>query len=76
MKNKTHVPDLSTTGRQYHNRQLALRFCAILGAGTSVGSSTRTSVGSSAGSSAGKKHGVFFPVIAEKHELTLGSIKT
>jgi hypothetical protein len=73
MINKTHVLDLSITGRQYHNRQLALRFCAILGAGTSVGSGTGTSAGSSVQI---KKHGAFFPVIAEKHELTLGSIKT
>jgi hypothetical protein len=73
MKNKTHVPDLSTTGRQYHNRQLALRFCAILGAGTSVGSSTGTSAGWIKCRT--KKHGAFCPVIAEKHELTLGNHK-
>jgi hypothetical protein len=50
---KTHVPDLSNTSRQCHNRQLALRFHAILRAGTSVGSGTRTSAGISAESSAG-----------------------
>jgi hypothetical protein len=60
MTNKTHVPDLSTTGRQYHNRQLALRFCAILGAGTSVGSSTGTSVGTSVRSSVGPRNMVRF----------------
>jgi hypothetical protein len=49
MKNKTHVPNFSTIGRQYHNRQLALRFCAVLGVGMSAGSSTGTSAGSSAG---------------------------
>jgi hypothetical protein len=49
MINKTHVLDLSISGSQYHNRQLALRFCAILGARTSVGSGTGTSAGSSVG---------------------------
>jgi hypothetical protein len=49
---KTHVPDLSITGRQCHNRQLTLHFCAILSVGMSVGSGTRTSAGTSAGSSA------------------------
>jgi hypothetical protein len=52
MINKTHVPNLSITGCQYQNRQLALRFCAILGVGTSVGSGTGMSVGTSAESSA------------------------
>jgi hypothetical protein len=75
MINKTHVLDLSITGRQYHNRQLALRFCAILGVGTSVGSGTGTSVIKWIKCRI-KKHGVFFPVTTEKHELTLGSIKT
>jgi hypothetical protein len=70
---KTHVTDLSITGRQCHNRQLALRFCAILGAGTSARSSTGTSVGSS---DENWKHGAFFPVTAEKHELTLGNHRT
>ena len=55
MKNKSYVPDLSTTGRQYHNRQLALRFCAILGVETIVESSTRMSAGSSARSSVGPR---------------------
>jgi hypothetical protein len=49
---KTHVPYLSIIGRQCHNRQLALHFCAILGVGTSVGSGTGTSAGTSARSSA------------------------
>jgi hypothetical protein len=57
---KTHVPDLSITGRQCHNRQLALRFCAIPGAGTSVGSSTGTSVGTSVRSSDGTGNMVCF----------------
>jgi hypothetical protein len=48
MTNKTHVLNLSTTGRQYHNHQLALHFCAIEGVETSVESSIGTSVGSSA----------------------------
>jgi hypothetical protein len=52
MIRKTHVPDLSITDCQYHNRQLSLRFCAILGVGTSVGSGTRTSAGTSVRSSA------------------------
>jgi hypothetical protein len=60
MTNKTHVLDFSTTGHQYHNRQLALCFCAILGAGTSVRSSTGTSVGSSDGMSVGPRNMVHF----------------
>jgi hypothetical protein len=52
MTNKTNVLDFSTTGHHYHNHQLALHFCAILGAGTSAGSSTGTSAGSSARMSA------------------------
>jgi hypothetical protein len=60
MTNKTYVLDLSTTGLQYHNRQLALHFCAILGAGTSVGSSTETSVGSSVGTSVRPRNMVRF----------------
>jgi hypothetical protein len=52
MKNKTHVPDLSTTSHRYHNRQLALDFCAILGVRMSAGSSTGMSAISSVGSSA------------------------
>jgi hypothetical protein len=73
MKKKTHVLDLSTTGLQYHNCQLALHFCAILGAEMSVGSSTGTSARSSV--QVTKKHGAFFPIIEEKHELTLGNHK-
>jgi hypothetical protein len=46
---KTHVLNLSITGRHCHNLQLTLCFCVILGDGTSVGSSAgasaRTSVG-------------------------------
>jgi hypothetical protein len=57
---KTHVPDLSITGRQCHNHQLTLHFCAILSAGMSVRSSTGTSAGTSAGSSAGTENMVCF----------------
>jgi hypothetical protein len=60
MTNKTHVLYLSTTGRQYHNYQLALRFCAILGVRMSVGSSTGTSVGSSVGKSVRQRNMVRF----------------
>jgi hypothetical protein len=75
--NKTHVPDFPITGRQYHNRQVALRFCAIRSAGQSVGSSARTSTGRSVGSSAGSRNVVrFFPVTPEKCELDLGNHKT
>ena len=74
---KTHVPDLSITGRQCHNRQLALRFCVGRGVGWSVGSSARMSTGRSVGSSARSRNVVHFsPVTPEKHELALGSIKT
>jgi hypothetical protein len=57
---KTHVPDLSIIGRQFHNRQLTLHFCAILGVGMSVRSSTRTSAGTSVGSSVGTGNMVHF----------------
>jgi hypothetical protein len=57
MIKKTHVPDLSITGHQYHNCQLALRFYAILGVGTSVGSGTGTSAGTSVGSGIGMSVG-------------------
>ena len=60
MKNKIHVLDLSTSGRQYHNRQLALRFCAILGVETSARSSMGTSAGSSARTSVGPRNMVRF----------------
>jgi hypothetical protein len=71
--NKTHVSDSPPTGRQYHNRQIALRFCAGRGVGRSVG----TSVEMSAGSSVGTRNVVhFFPVTPEKHELALGNHKT
>jgi hypothetical protein len=60
MIRKYHVPDFSITGHQYHNHQLALRFCAILGARTSAESGTRTSVGMSVGSSVGTENMVCF----------------
>jgi hypothetical protein len=75
--NKTHVPDFPITGRQYHNRQVTLHFCAIRSAGQSVGSGTRTSAGRSAGLSVGSRNVVhFFPVTPEKCELALGNHKT
>ena len=71
--NKTHVSDFPITGRQCHNRQVTLRFCAGRGAGRSV----RMSVGMSAGSSARTRNVVwFFPVTPEKCELALGNHKT
>ena len=77
MINKTHVPNLSIIGYQYHNRQLVLRFCAILGAGTSVRSGTETSARTSVRSSVGTENMVRFCfVTAEKHELTLGNHRT
>jgi hypothetical protein len=75
--NKTHVPDSPITGRQYHNRQVALRFCAIRSAGQSVGSGTGTSAGRSVGLSVGSRNVVHFcPVTPEKRELALGNHKT
>jgi hypothetical protein len=75
--NKTHVPDFPITGRQYHNRQVTLRFCAGRGVGRSVGSSAGTSTGRSVGSSARTRNVVrFFPVTPEKRELALGNHKT
>jgi hypothetical protein len=75
--NKTHVSDFPITGRQYHNRQITLRFCAGRGVGRSVGSSAGMSAGMSAGSSAGTRNVVhFFPVTPEKCELALGNHKT
>jgi hypothetical protein len=71
--NKTHMPDFPITGRQYHNRQVTLCFCAGRGVGRSAGSS----VGSSAKMSAGTRNVVHFcPVTPEKRELALGNHKT
>jgi hypothetical protein len=58
--NKTHVPDFPITGRQCHNRQVTLRFCAGRGAGRSVGSSAGTSAGRSVGSSVRTRNVVRF----------------
>jgi hypothetical protein len=75
--NKTHVPNFPITGYQYHNRQVALRFCAIHNAGQSVGSSVGMSTGRSDRSSAGSRNVVrFFPIAPEKRELDLGNHKT
>ena len=71
--NKTHVSDFLIIGRQYHNRQVTLRFCAGRGAERSV----RTSTGRSAGSSVRTRNVVrFFPVTLEKRELTLENHNT
>jgi hypothetical protein len=70
---KTHVPDFPITGRQYHNHQVALHFCAI----HSAGQSDKSSVGTSIGRSAGSRNVVrFFPITPEKCELDLGNHKT
>jgi hypothetical protein len=75
--NKTHVSDSPPTGRQYHNRQIALRFCAGRGVGRSVRSSVQNECRMSVGSSAGTRNVVrFFPVTPEKRELALGNHKT
>jgi hypothetical protein len=75
--NKTHVPDFPITGRQYLNRQVTLRFCAIHSVGQSVGSSAGTSTGRSVGSSVGSRNVVCFcPVTPKKCELDLGNHKT
>jgi hypothetical protein len=75
--NKTHVSYSPPTGRQDHNHQIALHFCARRGAGQSVGSGTETSAGRSVGSSVGTRNIVrFFPVTPEKRELALGNHKT
>jgi hypothetical protein len=75
--NKTHVSDFPPIGHQYHNRQIAIHFCAGRDVGQSVGSSAETSAKMSAGSSAGTRNIVrFFPVTPEKHELALGNHKT
>jgi hypothetical protein len=75
--NKTHVSDSPPTGRQYHNCQITLRFCAGRGVGWSVGSSVGTSAGMSVGSSARTRNVVrFCPVTPEKRELALGNHKT
>ena len=50
---KTHVPDFPIIGRQYHNRQVTLRFCVGRGVGQSAGSSAETSAGMSVESSVG-----------------------
>jgi hypothetical protein len=74
---KTHVSDFPITGRQFHNRQVTLRFCAGRGVGRSVGSSAGTSTGRSVGSSVGTRNVVrFFPVTPEKGELALGNHRT
>jgi hypothetical protein len=57
---KTHVPNLSITNCQCHNRQLALHFCAILGVGMSLGSGIGISAGTSARSSVGTGNMVRF----------------
>ena len=75
--NKTHVPDLPIISRQYLNRQVTLRFCAIRSAGQSAESSARTSTGRSARSSVRSRNVVhFFLVTREKCELDLGHHKT
>jgi hypothetical protein len=75
--NKTHVFDFPPTGRQYHNCQIALRFCVGRGAGRSARSSAKTSAGMSVGSSVKTKNVVHcFPVTLEKCEFALGNHKT
>jgi hypothetical protein len=87
--NKTHVPDFPIIGRQYHNHQVSLHFCAIHSAGQSDGSSVKMSTRRSAGSSVGMSTGRsarsssrnrnvvrFFAVTPEKCELDLGNHKT
>jgi hypothetical protein len=43
--NKTHVSDFPITGRQYHNRQVTLRFCAGLSFFFCTGVSSSLSTG-------------------------------
>jgi hypothetical protein len=75
--NKTHVSDFPITGRQCHNRQVTLRFCAGRGVGQSVGLSVGTSARRSAGSSDRTRNVVrFFPITPEKCELSLGNHRT
>jgi len=71
------VPNLSITGRQCHNRQVAFHFCAIRSARQNVISSAGMSARMSARSSAENRNVVhFFPVTPEKHELALVNHKT
>jgi hypothetical protein len=71
---KTHVPNSPTTGRQYHNRQIAHHFCARRSARQSVG----LGIGSNTGRSVGRRNMThFFPVKQKKkHELDLWEHKT
>jgi hypothetical protein len=74
---KTHVSDFPIIGRQYHNHQVGLRFCAIGSAGRSVGLGTETSVGMSTELSAGSRNIVHFhPVTSKNVNEILGTVKT
>ena len=75
--NKTHVPDSPITSRQYHNRQVALHFCARHGIGHSVRSGTRSSAGRSVVLSVESRNVMrCFSVTPEKCELDLGNHET
>jgi hypothetical protein len=75
--NKTNVPDSPIIGRQYHNRQVTLYFCARRSVGRSVRLGTKTSVGRSVRLSAKRKNAVRFLLVTQKNvNRILGSIKT
>jgi hypothetical protein len=75
MTNKTHVLDLSITGHQYHNSNLPcvfVQYWVLERVSDRVPEQVLDQVSDQVWT---KKHGAFFPVIAKKHELTLGNHK-